>query len=129
MKNEINIFFSILEKFAAKMLGSYYLLKNSNFEKLIRIFSEKIIFINLKNHKNENRKNILINQIFEYFKEDNKILFFQKNNGNLKFLKFMKKTVNRYMILLEDSEDQEMTDIDMLLENYDFFYSVQINLN
>lgn len=120
--NEVNVLFSVLEKYLAKMFGNYELLNTAPIEMLFKYFSHAIEVVDTVKIKsfNESQKATVFREIYQDFVDPKKIVYlYQKTRAEkISYVKFMKPNETGYFILVEDTKAQNSIDEKALLSEY-----------
>ena len=120
---KINIFFTIVEKYCAKKLGGYEKLAESDFNKLIQLFSKNIEFIKLDSVQNQSNNERLefLEDLYEDYQDDNTIIYLSSSNNkkSLKFLRFLRKSNNSFAFFIEDFNEQRNCSFEEIQEDFD----------
>lgn len=125
---EVNIFFSVVEKYCAKKLGSYETLQTLPFEELIKFFSDHSEEIDLTLVREVDKKllqNFLMD-LYEDFKDEARIIYFIKKGEKVKFCKYIKK--EGFEFLLEDFTSQVNYSFNVIAHTYEKMVVVKYNM-
>lgn len=123
-----NILFTLVEKFCAKTVGSYQKLKEMQFDDLIKLFSLDVEEVDLSIIRDAENQllNSFLADLYGDFKEDARIIYFVKENENVKFCRYIKKA--NYEFLLEDYCSQMNYSFSSIAQAYDKMVVVKYNL-
>ena len=125
---EINVFFSVIEKFCARMTGSYQTLQHLCFDELIRLFSSRIEQVDLTMVRGVDKKlmqNFLMD-LYDDFKDECRVIYFVKHGERAKFCKFIKR--DGFEFLLEDFSSQVNLGFNEICDSFDAMVVASFNL-
>lgn len=130
--SEVNIFFPVLEKYFAKMFGSYETLQASSFEDMLKVVSSNIekIDLTLVNKFTQEKIISFCSEVHKDFLEPNKLVFLVNvaQNKPAVFVKEMIKIDQKFeFVCQEDGRKTSMTRVD-ILRRFDRMLIVQIDM-
>lgn len=130
--SEVNIFFPVLEKYFAKMFGSYETLHASSFEEMLKVVSSSVekIDLTLVNKFSEERVIAFCSEVHKDFSEPNKLVFVlnvAKNQPAVFIKEIVKIDQTVEFICQEDGRKTSMSKSD-ILRRFDRMLIVQIEM-
>lgn len=131
--NEVNIFFSVLEKYCAKILGSFENLQKACFEDLLKLFSHNIEIVNLKAISlfNQTQLTNFCKEIFHDLSTPMNLIYFvnEKEKRAVHLLKTMKKEKDLYFFNLEDLSEQKSMNLAEVVSSFEKIFILTINFH